>query len=155
MRKRLGAFCALFCSLLVVSALAAAQVDLRGYIDSGRVYSNSDSLEFTDVGSASYAGYSDTVTINGAQFISCDFLLTRNGKATANCDIQLQGSKDGTNYVNLDPENYSITVTAVGTTTLTFPYTPVYTFYRLYVDNDTLFSAITKWKVGGRTNAAR
>ena len=155
MCKRLGAFCAFFCCLFTISLSQAAPVDLRPYIDSGRVYSNSDSLEFTDVGSASYAGSSDIVSINSATLISVDFILTRNGKTAANCAIQMQGSKDGVNFVNLDHDGLSVTITAVGTTTLTFPYAPVYTFYKVYADNDTLFSAITKWKVGGQTNASR
>ena len=133
-----------------------AVIDLRPRIDGSSVYSNADSIEITDVGSASYAGYSDTVGVVGAQLISVDFILSRNGKTTAVCAIQLQGSKDGTHFVNLDPDNASITVTAASATTattLTFPYAPVYNQYRVYVNNDTLFSSIVKWKVGGRTNA--
>jgi len=131
--------------------IPAAPIDLRSRIDGTSAYSNSDSLEFIG-GTASYAGYSDTVSVAGAQLISVDFVLTRNGKTAANCAIKMEGSKDGVHFVNLDSDNQLITVTAVGTTTLTFPYAPVYTYYRFYADNDTLFSAITKWKVGGRTN---
>ena len=153
---RIRAFIALFCLLFAFSRLFAAPIDLRSYIDSGRVYSNSDSLEFTGVGDASYAGYSDTISVVGAMLISVEFIFTRNGKTTAICAIQLQGSKDGVHFVNTDSDNASITVTAVSATsatTITFPYAPVYNQYRLYVDNDTLFSSIVKWKVGGRTNA--
>lgn len=157
--KKLWLFPALVLAGLIVCQLQpifGAVVDLRSRIDGTSAYSNADSMEFTDVGSASYAGYSDTVSVAGAEFISVDFILSRNGKTTANCAIQLQGSKDTVHFINTDSGNASITVTAASAafaTTITFPYAPVYTYYRLYVDNDTLFSSIAKWKVGGRTNA--
>lgn len=135
--------------------IPAAVVDLRSRIDGTSAYSNADSLEFIG-GAASYKGYSDTVSVSGAEFISVDFIYTRNGpaddEAVGNCYIRLEGSKDGVQFTNTDTTNDSIHVTTKGTTTITFPYAPVYTYYRLYCDNDTLFSAMTKWKVGGRTN---
>jgi hypothetical protein len=156
MRGSLMAILAFFCLAVAAGRIFSAPVDLRDYIDTNRTYANSDSMEFTDVGSASYAGSSDTIVINGCELISCDFILSRNGKATANCAIQLQGSKDKVHFVNLDSNNASVTVTAASATvatTLTFPYVPAYSYYRLYVDNDTTFSAICKWKVGGKTYA--
>jgi hypothetical protein len=146
-------------ALLLLSWLvhaAATVVDLRPRIDGTSEYSNADSLEFTDVGGAGYDGYSDTIYISGAEFVSVDFLLTRNGKATAACYIQLQGSKDLSSWVNTDVYGDSIPITKASSsiaTTITFVRAPIYTYYRVFVNNDTLFSAMTKWKVGGRTNA--
>jgi hypothetical protein len=131
---------------------APAVVDLRSRIDGTSVYTGpSDSLKF--VGATHYDGFSDIVSIAGANIISVDFFLTRNGKAVANCVIRLEGSKDGVNFVNLHDLGDSILITSTGVTTITFPYATIFNYYRLMVHNDTLFSAITKWKVGGRTNA--
>ena len=136
----------------------SAVVDLRPRIDGSSFYSNADSLEFIG-GAAHYDGYSDTVSVTGAEFISVDWIYTRNGapaslEVVGNCYIRLEGSKDGVKFANTDSANDTIHITtAATTTTITFPYAPVYTYYRVYCNNDTLFSAITKWKVGGRTNA--
>ena len=133
----------------------AAVIDLRPRIDGTSAYSNSDSLEAVG-GAAHYNAYSDTVWVVGCWIISAEFIYTRNGpandEATGNCYIKLEGSKDGVKFVNTDSANDSIHVTkAPTTTTITFPYTPAYTFYRLYANNDTLSSAMIKWKVGGKT----
>jgi len=130
--------------------IPAAPIDLRSRIDGTSAYSNSDSLEF--MGSAAYDGYSDTVSVAGAELISADFILTRIATSATGIVLVLQGSKDKVNFTSLPCFGDTTKITSLGTRSFTFPYAAAFPYYRLAILSDTTFSAIVKFKVGSKVN---
>jgi len=115
---------------------------ITGYIDTGRYYTNGDTLTAD--------GYSDTIAVVGAQILTVQIDVAALGDTAY---VILEGSKDGVGFFNTDVNGDSLILSATGTSAIIFPYAAGFRYYRLWMQEASDGAKIVPhFSVGARTS---